>query len=583
MHKPELNRKFDRFTLPMYRRLWYPAIISAIGWAIGDIMDAIVVGNKLGITGLAAISLVLPVYKLNFAIAHGFGIGGSMLFCKNLADGKPDEAKTVFSAVIKSLILIGVLLAVSGLVFCNPVLHLLGTVSSDEELFNATRDYYRIILASTPLFFISESLNYFLRNDNEEKIAGIGCLLGVVVDVSCNILFVIFFEWGTAGAALSTAIGFAAAISVYCIALVRKNNHLSFVKTQINDLRIAFGCFRSGFSTSIRHLYNLVFLLLCNNLLISLSGEAGVAIFDIVQNVSFILGHLYIGTANAMQPLVSTYHFEHNLTGMKTIRYIGFLSGSIIGLFVICLVMLFPEYVCRLFGLIETGILPDAEISLRIYASSAFFSGINIMVSCYLQDCEQEKAAFFISSLRGLIILIPSMLLMYQFHELKIFWLFYPITEILTLITFPLFSNKYKEKPFPDERIFQKTIFSDIHDINHIRESAEQFCIGFDASPEQCRTISLTMEEVLTAILKHGFKNKQDGYIEVIVIAFENGEFELHIRDNAVLFNPFSLKLTGGISEDTDFSAVGMEIIRNNVKSFFYRDFNSFNTLMIKV
>ena len=78
-------------------------------------------------------------------------------------------------------------------------------------------------------------------------------------------------------------------------------------------------------------------------------------------------------------------------------------------------------------------------------------------------------------------------------------------------------------------------------------------------------------------------QNKQDGYIEVIVIAFENGEFELHIRDNAVLFNPFSLKLTGGISEDTDFSAVGMEIIRNNVKSFFYRDFNSFNTLMIKV
>ena len=138
-------------------------------------------------------------------------------------------------------------------------------------------------------------------------------------------------------------------------------------------------------------------------------------------------------------------------------------------------------------------------------------------------------------------------------------------------------------KTVPDERIFQKTIFSDIHDINQIRESAERFCIGFDASPKQCRIISLTMEEVLTAILKHGFKNKQDGYIEVIVIAFENGEFELHIRDNAVLFNPFSLKLTGGISEDTDFSAVGMEIIRNNVKSFFYRDFNSFNTLMIKV
>ena len=583
MDKTKLNIKFDRFTLPMYRRLWYPAIISAIGWAIGDIMDAIVVGNKLGITGLAAISLVLPVYKLNYAIAQGFGIGGSMLFCKKLADGKPDKAEKIFSAVIKSAILIGVLLVILGLVFYNPVLRLLGTVSTDGELFNATRDYYRIVLASTPLFFVSECLNYFLRNDNEEKIASIGSILGVVVDVSCNILFVIFFEWGTTGAAISTAVGIIAAISVYCFALVRKNNHLSFVKTQINDLRIAFGCFRSGLSTSVRHLYNLVFLLLCNNLLINLSGEAGVAIFDIVQNVSFILGYLYIGTANAMQPLVSTYHFEHNLTGMKTIRFIGFLSGSIIGIIVICLVMIFPGCVCNLFGLIETNILSDAEIALRFYASSAFFSGINIMASCYFQDCEQEKAAFFISSMRGLIILIPIMLLMYQFHEPKIFWLFYPITEILTMIMFICFSNKYKEKPFPDERIFQKTIYSDIHDINHIRELAEKFCIGFDASLEQCRMISLTMEEVLTAILKHGFHNKRDGYIEVIVLALENGEFELHIRDNAILFNPFSLKLTGRISEKTDFSAVGMEIIKNNVKSFFYRDFNSFNTLIIKV
>ena len=67
----------DRFTGPMYYRLWWPAMLSSVGWALSDMADAVVVGQRLGATGLAAISLILPVYMINCMMAHGLGLGGS--------------------------------------------------------------------------------------------------------------------------------------------------------------------------------------------------------------------------------------------------------------------------------------------------------------------------------------------------------------------------------------------------------------------------------------------------------------------------------------------------------------------------
>lgn len=70
----------DRFTGPMYRRLWAPAMLSSLGWALSDMADAVVVGQRLGTVGLAAISLILPVYMVNCMVAHGFGLGGSVRY-----------------------------------------------------------------------------------------------------------------------------------------------------------------------------------------------------------------------------------------------------------------------------------------------------------------------------------------------------------------------------------------------------------------------------------------------------------------------------------------------------------------------
>ena len=70
VEKREMKNR-DRFTGRIFRRMWGPAIISSAGWALSDIADAVVVGQRMGAVGLAAIALILPVYMINCMFAHG--------------------------------------------------------------------------------------------------------------------------------------------------------------------------------------------------------------------------------------------------------------------------------------------------------------------------------------------------------------------------------------------------------------------------------------------------------------------------------------------------------------------------------
>ena len=141
----------------MYRRLWGPAMLSSLGWALSDIADAVVVGQRLGTVGLAAISLILPVYMINCMIAHGLGLGGSVRYARLLGEGRAAEAARSFSQVLWLALLLSTLTALLGSVFLTPLLALLGTTPEDGALFAATRDYLRVLVAATPLLALSMS------------------------------------------------------------------------------------------------------------------------------------------------------------------------------------------------------------------------------------------------------------------------------------------------------------------------------------------------------------------------------------------------------------------------------------------
>ena len=575
------NTSEDFFSRKMFSRLLVPSMISYFGLAFGDIADAVVVGNKLGVVGLAAISFALPVFMFINVIIHGFGAGGSIVYSRLMGEGKDEDAVNNFNSVFKFSIILSVIFAVLGNLFIIPLLALLGVKGEDTGLFRVAYEYIRIIVSGLPLFTAAYILNYYLRNDGNEKIASIGFTFANVIDIILNIVFVLVLDWGAKGAAYSTLIGQIIAIALYLPSVILHRNNLKF-KLRGFKVKEAFKCFSIGFSSSIQYIFSFIFILSANNLIIRIGSDVGVAVFEIIQNTSMFILYIYEGVAKAAQPFVSTFYGERNQNGMRKILGYSMTSGCIFGGLCIILAMIFPEIVCRVFGISGSEVLKMGTVALRIYCISAFFAGVNLLLECYEQSKENKKDAFVIAILRGAVILIP-LTFVFSLFGIKYFWWLFPTTEILTLIISVIYINVSRKKDKDDySNVYTCTIASE-QEVGEAIASVETFCLDRNASPEQVYYVVMVFEELCVAIMKQ-FQDDNIGRIQVTVIAAMDGEFELHVRDNAVLYNPFEEECKKiDIESDFEESNIGILLIKSTAKEFFYRRYQGFNTLVVRI
>ena len=580
-----VRRKKDSFTGRMFRGLWIPAMLSSLGWALSDMADAVVVGQRLGAVGLAAIGLILPVYMVNCMVAHGLGLGGSVRYARLLGQGKTREAADNFHGILALALVCSAAAALLGTVCMEPLLALLGTRPSDGPLYTATKDYLQILVAATPLFYLSNILNYYLRNDGSQRRAGAGSVIGNLCDIALNILLVLALDMGTRGAALSTALGQIITICIYLPGFFSRKHTLRFALPGGGWLRPALSALKAGMATSVQYLYQMVFFLVCNNLLLRLGGETAVAVFDVIQNTSYLILYLFEGTGRAMQPILSTYQGEHNRQGRQNAARLGFTAGLTAGGALIALVELWPAGLCLLFGIAGSPSEALACTALRLYGAAALFAGVNILLCSYYQACENEKPSFLLETLRGAVLLIPLTFVCYTMG-LQRFWLLFLLTEAGSLAVFLLLGmgGRYRKAELPEERLFQRTILSTAADVMDVSRQLEAFCERWGAGVKQQMLATMTVEEIGMAILKHGFQGRTDGYLQLTAIIQEDGVLELHLRDDATAFDPFGMDTRrAGPDGDFDMDSMGVLVIKQRAKEFFYRRYQGFNTLIIRI
>ncbi len=582
----KLKQNKDHFSGAMFRRMLVPSLLSSVGLAFSDMMDAIVVGRSMGDVGLAAIGMILPYYMIINVCMHGFGVGGSVHYAHLLSEGREKEAVSSFQKVMQSAVILSVLIGGTVFLFPSYFLRLLGISTGNSEVYRAALEYIRVISLGTPLFFLSYILNYYLLNDDNANIASLGFFVGNAADIILNIVFVMILKQGTKGAALATIIGLVISLLCYLPGLCAKDHRLK-IGRRLHQIRFQemFHIFRTGFSTSVQYLYQMIFLLISNHILLLHMGKEGVAVFDMLQNASYLILYLYSGAARAMQPLTSTFYGEKNTMAAKKVRKLALISGTAAGLAVIVLLVSFPEMFCRIFGLEGTLVLQIGSYALRIYCMSAGFAGISIILESYYQSVSEEISAFVIAVLRGALILLPLSLIL-GILDPGLFWYIFPVTEVISLLIFFLWRHFfYQKNNAPDPgRICSFTIRSRTDDIGELVKEIGAFCEKHSADSRQKYFLIMSVEEISSAIIQGGFAKIKDGLIQITLLSLEDGEFELHIRDNAASFNPFSLEMRKASRlDDVDMDAMGMHVIKKQAHYYFYRKYQGFNSLIVRI
>ncbi len=312
------------------------------------------------------------------------------------------------------------------------------------------------------------------------------------------------------------------------------------------------------------------------------AGENGVAVFDMVQNMSFLIFYLYEYTAKAMQPLLSTYYGEHNRGGIYYVLKKGLISASVCGITVALLLAAFPSAVSLLFGLDSPELIAMGNQAVRIFCIGTAAAGCSIILENYYQSCEDGKPAYLLSTLRSAIVLIPAALVLIPFG-MPYLWLFYPLTEFLSLGIFLLLAKRVERKPFDPERIYSRIIENKNEDFSSLLGEIEAFSEKWDADARQIFLVNMAAEELCGIILKRAFTGQQAGFLQITLVALPNHEFELHIRDNGQAFDPFSQKAEKVGNADSDVDTIGILVIREKAKDFFYHQYQGFNTLVVRI
>ena len=579
------TEEHNYFIRRMFRRQYMPALISALTLSLGDMADAIVLGRRMGEVGLAAMSFALPIFMIYNVIMHSFGLGGSMNFSRHMAAGHEEKARADFQGVFTFLIMIGAAIAVLGNLAIQPILFVLGAGESHTLLYDTTAVYVRILLISAPLFFSAYSLGYYMRNSDMEREAGIAASIGNIVDIILNVVLVFFLRMGAAGAGIATLAGVALTSAIEIVVIRCRKNALRLLPFK-PDYSNIWKCFRTGFSTCVSYLYKLVFVLLCNNIIIRLAGEEGVAVFDVIQNLTYFFSYIYGAVTQAVQPILSTYSQEYNHEACDLAERKGFFVGMITGLAVTALVGIFAPQVCALFGLSPENGGTLGIWAIRIFCTGTLLTGINHLWGEFSLARGQSLPTFVLSTLRGAAVLIPLTLLCSQFGA-RFVWIVFPLTEAVSLAIFLLWRKlKYVDNgQIEPERVYRAFLHNQLEEIGTVTEQIEAFCERWEATPKQHYYVQMTVEELCNVIMTKGFQGKEadDCMIQISLVAGKDGKFTLHLRDSSDTFNPFAFSADKTDGEEIDFNEVGMQVIKKRAESFYYRRYQEFNTMVVTI
>ncbi len=578
------------FTRKMFMRAVLPAPFAAVGLALAEIGDTILVGHGIGMDGLAAIGFISPLFLLATFFVFGLSMGGAIVYSNLMHEGKKEDALGVFNFFLRLAAVAGFVITAGGLLFEDQVLYFLGTTPEDGVVFQMAKSYLFYILLGIPFEILMEVLTAYMRNDDADTLSTSIQTASGVVNLIISYLLLFHFNWGIAGCSFGFFFSNAAAVLISLgYIMLRKDGNLSFQRRTC-AFNEAVKPLRLGFATSFEYVFDAVFSLIAIHMLADMSGTEGVAVFSIIENLSVLFIFLFEFIGKTSQPLFSTFFAECNTGELHRVFKYALLYSFVWGVLGTVLVVIYPQILDLLFGLEDVSDAGMAYYAARIFCIGTIFMGVALLLQNYLQSEEDETGAFLVVFMRRLGASLPLAFLLSQ-YGFYFFWLVYPLAEIVTLIILYFYKRSKGERHTIDPaRVYNASFLGKVEDVAAQLDEAENFAASWGADDHARNTIRLAMEEICGVMNERAGSRKGDEPVltQLTLIAQEDGTFKIHLRDNAQKFDPFNLsqeKVTDRSErdEEIDVRALSLHVVKSHARQYLYRSYHGFNTITITV
>lgn len=421
----------------LFRRMIAPTLVSMISMVILNLTDGAFIGHGAGSDALAAINIAAPIFNLLAGVGIMFGIGCSVVASIHLAQGKTKAANiNITQALIGAL---GITVIICALMLSDLAMtcRLFG---SNEALIPLASSYLRWIAACEPLFMLHMVGSFIVRLDGSPKYAMATSLVGTVLNIFLDWLFIFPFGWGLEGAAIATSISFS--ISGFMVLgyllFMPKTLHLYRLRMTMKSLMLALRNLgyqiKMGFSAMLGEVAVSGAIITGNYVFIHYQGEAGVAAYSVACYCFPVIFMMANAIVQSGQPIVSFAYGAGNHVRLAEARSMMLRWAVITGSLVSVGMYVCSDYVTMLFlNKTEPAYALCIE-GLPYFGLGVLFLTLNIVLIGFKQSIEQAFSATIFTLLRGFVIVIPTFIILPVLIGNIGMWLAIPAAEFITLL-----------------------------------------------------------------------------------------------------------------------------------------------------
>lgn len=395
-----------------------PCVISMLINSVYNIVDQIFIGKGVGTLGNAATNVIFPLVIIANAISGLIGNGASANLSLRLGEKKEDEAKKCIGSAITLTIIVSIVFSIIIYLLLPNLVYLLGCT---ENVYHYALDYGRIILIGAPFMITYSAIASIIRADGSPKYSMILLVVGAIINIILEPIFIFTFNMGVKGGAIATVVGQV----VSCIMALVYIPKIKSVKLEKSDFKLDKSITRTlglGLSSFITQATVLALFVFMNNIMTKygatskFGSDIPLSVYGVISKINSLYISTILGISIGSQPIIGFNYGAGNYSRVRETLKKVLVINMIVGIIFNTIFFLFPTELAGIF-ISKTDHSYDLFMEFAVLMCRSFLlvcclNFLEMTTSIVVQSLGNVKKATAVSFIRQIILFIPIALIL---------------------------------------------------------------------------------------------------------------------------------------------------------------------------
>ena len=555
----------DRLIKKKIYKYMLTGVMTTVALQLGNVVDAMIVGNLLGSIGNAAVSASIPyTYMLQLAMLL-FSSGGAVVSAVLLGRHEAESAGRIAGFCLFFGTAYPILFAIF---FPAVVPRYVSFTGAEGELAAMITDFTSVYSLGMPFISLAIIFSGFMNIDNHPSFSSGMNITANAVNLVCDYLLVKFTPLGIKGAALSTIIGYLVASLIFIPLYIRSKDRM--IRPALAGLSKEWELKKEVLKRGMPNLANLVFTVIgmsiLNRAILDRLGAGHYAAYAVANNTQHIVQMILTGISSVIASVAGVLYGERDYFGMRGVMQKVLKAALLSGAVIMAVFLAAPRFIAALYGFDNAALMPELLAGLRIFSLSFFFFSLNALAQNYYRTIGQTALSLISTAMQLLLIRIPLMLLFLRLYGFVGLFAAIVLSEFISFLLLNLLRillqrlGRVPQKGFMAIPDTNGDILCDVSVIGSdekavvVSERVIACCLKDGLSEREANMLGIAAEELVANIGRYGYKEQDEKDIDICLSKTE-GRYYLRIRDDGIPFDPVSYepgeeaeKMPGGLT-----------------------------------